>query len=52
MLIDQIVDSILRLKDNDNVDAFDEFQLLNFDPICDLEPAQYVNLNDSSSNFS
>lgn len=43
-----------RLRDDDEMDAFDEFQVLNFDPLGDLEPAQYVDLDDdySSSSFS
>jgi hypothetical protein len=52
-LTHQIVDSVLGLTDNDDVDASDEFQLLDFDPLGDLEPAQYVvDLDDSSSSFS
>lgn len=52
-LTHQIADSVLRLKDNDDVDASDEFQLLDFDPLGDLKPVQYVvDLDDSSSSFS
>ncbi|KAG0561118.1 hypothetical protein KC19_9G038900 [Ceratodon purpureus] len=52
-LNDQVWESELRSRDDDEVDVSDEFQVLDFDPLADLEPAQYVDLDDnSSSSFS
>jgi len=52
LLLPQVVDSEFEFLDKEEVDAFDEFLVLEFDPLGDLAPVEYVNLDDDSSSSS
>lgn len=50
LVVPLVVDSEFELLDREELDAFDEFQMLEFDPLGDLEPAECVNLDDDDDS--